>query len=205
MAADPYGDVEHLMARHGITGTAADGHRHRNDYSSSLAAATDTIHAVTGRTFRPAEDRTEARYFKARPDGSACQIDDIEGAFDVAVGSAGQSGTFTAYSGDVLTSKAVTGYGVVDTIHADGVLGFPSGVRCYVRVTPSGDGWGWTEPPDAIVEACYLEAARLFKSRDATLDTGGFDAIGVYDIGRHIDPVALGLMKRFRRVEAVTA
>ena len=128
---DAYADVATLRARHGLP----DG-RHDEAYASALLAASAWVSSYTGRVFsRPTS--VEARYFRARSAG-VCRIDDLEiGATtpEVATSTTGRSGTFTVVDDVVL--EPVHGSSVVDRLEADGVECFPTGRRCWIRVTPT--------------------------------------------------------------------
>lgn len=72
---------------------------------------------------------------------------------------------------------------------------FPVGVRDGVRITGT---FGWSTVPDAIEEACLIQAARLFKrSREAPF---GIAPIAGFDVGMRItrlDPDVDALVRPF--------
>lgn len=58
--------------------------------------------------------------------------------------------------------------------------------------------WGWPAVPDAIVQACILQAARLWKRKDAVLGFGGTAETGFFELRRALDPDVKGLLDPYR-------
>jgi len=74
---------------------------------------------------------------------------------------------------------------------------FPTGGReATVQVTGT---FGWDAVPDAIEQACILQAARYFKRADSPMGVAGFDAMGVVRLSR-IDPDIATLLEPYCRI-----
>lgn len=82
---------------------------------------------------------------------------------------------------------------------AVGTLRFPIsrktvGRRNLVRI----DGtWGWPAVPASVIEACEIQAHRLFKRREAPEGVVGLNMFGTVRMGR-LDPDVGGLVKPYR-------
>ena len=202
MLTSPYASVADLKARLQITGDSHDA-----TLLEVLRAASQSISNETGRVFELAGS-TAARTFKARTGGWTCRVDDLtvenvdgtEYAPTVEWSTSGNTGTFSAQSGDVIL-RDVQASGVVDTLEADTVP-FPTGRGCWVKVTPSAScqGWGWASVPDPIVDATLLLAARLHKRRATPEGVVGFEGAGVGRIAR-IDADVAELVRPYCRIE----
>jgi hypothetical protein len=60
--------------------------------------------------------------------------------------------------------------------------------------------YGWPEVPDAVREACILQASRLFTRLDAPLGIAGFGDLGGMRVSRFADPDVELLLGPYRRV-----
>lgn len=60
--------------------------------------------------------------------------------------------------------------------------------------------WGWPSVPDAVNEACLLQASRLFKRKDAPFGVTGGGEVGTSISIRAVDPDVLVLLSQFRRI-----
>jgi hypothetical protein len=58
--------------------------------------------------------------------------------------------------------------------------------------------WGWPAVPDAVVEACLLQSARLWKRKDAVLGVGGAAETGFFELRRRMDPDVRRLIDPYR-------
>lgn len=82
-------------------------------------------------------------------------------------------------------------------IRAVGDYWFPTaGQEATVQVTGT---FGWSAIPDAVEQACILQAARYFKRADSPMGVAGFDAMGVVRLSR-IDPDIATLLEPYCRV-----
>lgn len=92
---------------------------------------------------------------------------------------------------------------VYDRIAAVGSYYFPSGRRPRLQVTAK---WGWAATPDAIVEACYIKAARLFRRKFSPEAGAGFDAgtgfsVPLIRVNVREDPDVVSLLAPYVRSE----
>ena len=60
--------------------------------------------------------------------------------------------------------------------------------------------WGWPAIPDAVNEACLLQAGRLFKRKDAPFGVTGGGEVGTAISLRAVDPDVLVLLGPYRRI-----
>ena len=82
-------------------------------------------------------------------------------------------------------------------IRAVGDYWFPTAVQeATVEVTGT---FGWSAVPDAVEQACILQAARYFKRADSPMGVAGFDAMGVVRLSR-IDPDIATLLEPYCRI-----
>ena len=82
-------------------------------------------------------------------------------------------------------------------IRAVGDYWFPTaGQEATVEVTGT---FGWSAVPDAVEQACILQAARYFKRADSPMSVAGFDAMGVVRLSR-IDPDIATLLEPYCRI-----
>lgn len=82
-------------------------------------------------------------------------------------------------------------------IRAVGDYWFPTaGQEATVQVTGT---FGWSAVPDAVEQACILQAARYFKRADSPMGVAGFDAMGVVRLSR-IDPDIATLLEPYCRI-----
>lgn len=58
--------------------------------------------------------------------------------------------------------------------------------------------WGWPAVPDDIVTAAILQAARLWKRKDATLGFGGSAETGFFELRKAFDPDVKALLDPYR-------
>lgn len=60
--------------------------------------------------------------------------------------------------------------------------------------------WGWSAVPTPIVEACQIQASRLFKRKESPEGVlGGFQDYGPVRVGHKIDPDVKALLAPFRK------
>lgn len=153
--------LDGFRQRHGITATDKDAR-----IVEHIAAASARVRSITGRDFAPHSGAATARYFRPLSCGRVV----IDDAYEItAVGvDDNNAGTYgTAWTTADYVTEPLNGVG------PDGLAGWPTYMlvavssltfptwwtRPAVKVTAK---WGWAAVPDAVVEACYLLAHRLF-------------------------------------------
>lgn len=77
-----------------------------------------------------------------------------------------------------------------------------SGRRPRIQVTAK---WGWAAVPDAVVQATYIKAARIFRRKNAPDGGGGFDSAGGFSVplirvSNREDPDVTALLAPYRRL-----
>lgn len=131
------------------------------------------------------------------------QIDDLVTLTDVEVEYTGYAETFTSLGAASVIKQPVNAATMVPPWPYTVLLAKPSAVLPtppgWVRVSGV---WGWPAVPQQIRDACVLQSARLFKSRDIPLGyASGGDGMGTIVIpgaGLHAD--ARALCDPFRRM-----
>lgn len=131
-----------------------------------------------------------ARYFDVLRDGIVL-VDDI-GDETIAVA------TDTSSDGTFATSWTVSDFQAtpldaldqgrpVTSLGAVGDFSFPRSTsrRGLVRVTAK---WGWPAVPDDVLEACYIQAARVYKRRESAEGVLGNADFGLVRVGSRLDP-----------------
>lgn len=79
---------------------------------------------------------------------------------------------------------------------------WPEGRGDRVQVTGV---WGWAAVPDAVYQATLIQAARVFKRKDAPEGVVGFDQFGTIRVSSRPDPDVEALLSPYRRVVALVA
>lgn len=72
--------------------------------------------------------------------------------------------------------------------------------RATVRVKAT---YGWPAVPDAVRQACIMQAARLFTRYDSPLGVAGWGDMGVMRVSYRVDPDVAMLLAPYRRVRTV--
>lgn len=182
--------------------------------AAAIASATTSINQWCGRDFR-ADTVATARRFLC---DSQC-VHDVDDFWDLAtlvvktdqgnVGTYDLTWTITTHF-EVYPFNGVvngsTGW-PYNKIEATGVRWFPTGQRGHrprVQVTAK---WGWAAVPDAVTQACYIKAARIFRRKDSPEGAGGFDtggggfAVPLIRPVTRMDPDLADLLAPYRRLE----
>ena len=109
--------------------------------------------------------------------------------------------TWTATDYDLLPENAATDSQPYTEIAVtpDGDYTFPDGIRKGLKLTGT---WGWPDVPGPIHEACLIQAARVFKRKDAPFGISGSPEMGQMRIGR-LDPDVLWLLDTYRKLVVV--
>lgn len=70
--------------------------------------------------------------------------------------------------------------------------------RAGVQITAK---FGWPAIPDDVEKACLIQAAQLFKAKDAAFGVASFGDAGALRVGsKRLNPVAAGLLERYQIV-----
>jgi hypothetical protein len=73
----------------------------------------------------------------------------------------------------------------------------PLSEEATVRITGV---WGWDSTPDAISQACVIQASRIFKRLDSPLGVAGFGDMGVVRVTSRLDGDVAQLVEPYRKV-----
>jgi len=65
--------------------------------------------------------------------------------------------------------------------------------------------WGWPAVPDAVHQACLIQASRVLKRRYSPEGVAGFGEFGLIRVTNRPDPDVIALLDPFRRVGALVA
>lgn len=174
--------------------------------TSAISAATEQIEDYCGRAFWQSPDALTSRLYNA-VDPLHCEVDDIStatglmvmidtigyGSYDLQL-VLGQD--FVLWPLNSFTLRPVQ---PATELHV--LLGtrwyFPAPrTRPSVQVTAQ---WGWPAVPDSVNKACIVQAAQLFKSKDAPFGVAGFTEFGVVRLRARLHPIAEGLLDRWRK------
>lgn len=72
-----------------------------------------------------------------------------------------------------------------------------NGEEATVRITGV---WGWSAVPDAISQACVIQAERIFKRLDSPLGVAGFGDMGVVRVTSRLDGDVAQLVEPYRKI-----
>lgn len=197
-----------LQSRFGL-----DGDENDPLFIGAINASSRWIDRYCGRSFFDSgtdEAATSVRVFRS----TMChqlEVDDFHTVTGLVVK------TDDANNGTYGTTWTITTDFVVEPANGvvDGLTGVPfyvirsvggrrlpvSGSRNRVQVTAR---WGWAAVPDAVVDACMIQAARLFRRKD-TPDgiAGGFgNEFGAVRVSSRVDPDVEMLLAPYRKVLA---
>jgi hypothetical protein len=153
-------------------------------------------------------DEVEDRYYTARLRGYGvpvrgqwvCEVDDIASVVGLVVAcDPGGTGTYTEVAGTSLLPRNAAALGEpFETVSFYGsALPNPPPWAEAVRVTA---WWGWPAVPQAIHEACMLQASRLLSRRDAPFGVAGSPETGTeVRLLARLDPDVEILLKPYVR------
>ena len=71
------------------------------------------------------------------------------------------------------------------------------GEQALVQLTAK---WGWATVPEPVMQACIIQASRIFKRYDSPLGVAGFGDIGAIRVSRYLDPDMAQLVEPYRRM-----
>ena len=170
-------------------------------YEATIEAASRAIDGFCGRRFY--QLATTTRYFTA-DDSAYLEIDDLvsissNGLTTDSDGDRTYEDTWATTDYDLMPFNASDiswPYTYIETTPA-GLLSFPT-TRKGIKIAGT---WGWPAVPDAVNEACLLQAARYAKRPAAPFgfDLGGADQGAALRIPQ-IDPDVKGLLAPYRRI-----
>jgi hypothetical protein len=162
----------------------------------ALKSASRSIDRTTGRRFwldATAQTRTYrlADRIVCEPDGDVLLVDDIGATVGMVV-ETGSGSSFTAVTGYETTpdNALADGYAVTGLLRVNGTWGTAT---TRVRVTAK---FGWPTVPDDIVQACLIQASRLFKRADSPEGVMGSSEWGVVRLSRR-DPDVWALIEPY--------
>ena len=61
--------------------------------------------------------------------------------------------------------------------------------------------WGWSGVPNAVKQATFIQASRLFKRKDAPFNVYGSEQTGTFELFSKFDPDALKLITNYRKIK----
>jgi hypothetical protein len=187
-----YASLAELKARLGITDSQDDG-----VLEAVAEAASRAIDNWTGRVFYAT---TATRYFTAEA-GDLLFTDDLLTVTTLKTISANSAGTRTYGDTWAATDYDLEPFNATPKtrirINPGGRYAFPAEAK-GVEIAGS---WGYAATaPDAVNEACLLQAARLFKRKDAPFGVAGTPETGTMQLPR-LDPDVRMLLEPYRRLE----
>jgi len=173
--APDYADTDDLGHYLGIPDDADDV-----ELALAITAASRAIDRYTGRQFGSAD---ATRYYTPEWDRNACQwrvsIDDIIGqptSVMVDYAGAGQ------YTGEVLSYRLLPVNAPADGLpYTELAITRQSLVQPVARgysVAVLGEPWGWAAVPEAVEQACLMQASRLFARRGSPFGIAGSPEVG---------------------------
>jgi hypothetical protein len=203
--APVYATVSDLKAALGITDTESDAELMYALTASSRLMDQHTsrqfglVEVAAARYYRPQWDRRRGRWYVA--------IDDLMTTDDLVVKTDDGSGAFAT------TLALDSDYRLYPWNAAADERPWTSlAVDAGVTFTQGGTGsfadralevtglWGWTTTPTTVIQACLLQAGRLFKRKDAPFGVAGSPEIGSeIRLLAQIDPDVAVLLDPFRR------
>lgn len=186
-------DVKHTL---GISDTV-------DDLSLNMAidAATSLIQQYCGRQF--VYDTTASARVYVAESPYIVRVDDFGTTNGLIVRTdTGENGTFqmlwnsTDYQLEPLNGKMDGEYWPYNAIRAIESLWYPQNYgRALVQVTAR---WGWATIPNAIKQACIIQAITIFKSPDAPFGATPFADTGILRLRSALHPTAAALVQPYR-------
>jgi hypothetical protein len=168
---DPYGDLATFKARAGITGAGNDA-----VLLQVLSEASRQIEKWTGRNFNQSAPGT-VRYFKSGGSGTLF-IDDLVSVSAIATDDGQRTYPYswigTDYDLEPYEAPDIAQPYTRIVVAPYGRYSFGGSPR-GVRITGV---WGWPAVPDDIAGACYLQATRLWKRKEAPFGVTGSADMG---------------------------
>jgi hypothetical protein len=193
--ATEYATLDDLKAQ--MTIEAADTSRDAL-LTKALKSASRGIDRATGRRFWLDATATVRTYrlhgrIVREDDGDVLLVDDIGDTTGMVVESATTgTGTYTALTGYETTpdNALADGYAITGLLKPHGIWGTTS---TRIRITAK---FGWPAVPDDIVQACLIQASRLYKRKDSPEGIIGSADWGVRNLSRR-DPDVWALIEPY--------
>lgn len=194
-----YCNLTDLKAELAITDTADD-----DKLNAAIAAASREVDRYCGRRFW-ADSTAQDRYYW--PESSTvCEVDDISSTTGLVV-----AVDLIGYGNYTTTLTLNTDF-ILDPINAAQQVPvfpytemrivpfaanfFPCSARPGVKVTAK---FGWAAVPDDVDKATCLQAAQLFKAKDAVFGVAAFGELGPLRVRSALNPIAEGLLAPYAK------
>ena len=206
MAHDQYCDKDDLKAYVGLTGSGQD-----NNIDNAINAASREIDQLCKRVFFETET-TEDKYFNPT-EALRIVVPDISKTTSLVVKlDTTDDGTHDTtlvkdtdfYLNPINPPQIATASGTIyyEPYNELQILSTRSSERFdptipkNIKITAF---WGFSRVPDAIKQACLLQATRLWKRKDSPFSTYGNPATGTGELFNRFDPDALKLIKGYAK------
>jgi len=183
-----------------ILGIASSDSTENTLVDSLITAASSAIDQYCDRPAGFGPQGSQTRYYAA-DDYYRIDVDDLltvtslatDDGIDGTYSQTWTSGTFNLMPYNAaLAGRPYTSIESSDT----SILNFPKGSTKGVRIIGT---WGWAAIPAAVKQACLLEVAKLYASRNAPFGViGTGDAGGVTRMSTRMHPAAVALLDQYR-------
>lgn len=183
-----------------------------DDAALAAAASAASVQVVrwcdNGGFDKTAVGSETARVFRPR-DQLVCVVDDFHDTTNLVVKTDDdETGTYettwtvtTDYILEPLNGRQYGQTWSYNRVVAVGDRRFTCSDRATVQLTAA---WGWATPPDAVVQAALIQAARIFKRRTSPEGVlGGFGEFGAVRVSARMDPDVALLLQPYRRTSAI--
>jgi endonuclease YncB( thermonuclease family) len=195
--ANEYADLPTLKQQLSIE--AADDSRDTL-LNRALASASRSIDKTTGRRFW-LDPAPVARIYNPRGrvactvDGETLLVDDIGSVTGLVVETGPAAGPWNAVTGYETTpdNALADGKAITGLLRPNSIWSWHLGSTTRVRVTAR---FGWPAVPDDIVQACLIQASRLYKRKDSPEGIIGSAEWGVRNLSRR-DPDVWALIEPY--------
>lgn len=174
---------------------------------SLITAASSAIDQYCDRPAGFGPQGTQTRYYAA-DDYYRIDVDDLLTVSSLATDD-GIDGTYsqtwTAGTYNLMPYNAALAGRPYESIESSdtSILNFPKGSTKGVRITGT---WGWSAIPAAVKQACLLEVAKLYASRNAPFGViGTAEAGGITRMSTRMHPAAVALLDQYRNRKGVAS
>lgn len=181
-----------------------------DDQALDMAAetASDWVRHYCGRSF---ETQTVASARTFRPEStSLAYVDDFYSTTDLVIGAdyaldGSFSTAWTLNTDYLLEPYGSTRYGVAWPYYkltptSSSMWAFPDLCSYQGALLSVTAKWGWAEVPSAVMSACLIQAARIYRRRNSPEGVlGGFQDFGPVRVTNRVDPDVADLLAPYRR------